>query len=103
MALSALMGRERLPDKEQAQKASDSAMRIYDAFKEKVGHTLCSEIHKIRFGKTYRLYLPEERKAFHDSGGHGPEGCPVVVGTAARIAAETIFDLDLIKEPGTPV
>ena len=93
MAIGALMGRERLPDKEQSQKAMVPATRVYDAFKEKIGHTLCSEIHKIRHGKAYRLYIPEEKKAFHDAGGHGPEGCPVVCGTAARIAAEVILDL----------
>jgi len=97
MAIGALMGRERLPDQEQSQKAMEQATRIYDGFKEKIGHTLCSEIHKIRHGKTYRLHIPEERKAFHDAGGHGPEGCPVVCGTAARIAAGVILDL---KETG---
>ena len=61
MGISALVGRERLPDSEQARKAMEPATRIYEAFKEKVGHTLCSEIHKIRHGKTYRLYIPEER------------------------------------------
>jgi C_GCAxxG_C_C family probable redox protein len=93
MAVGALIGRERLSDKAQSQKAMVSATRVYDAFKEKIGHTLCSEIHKIRHGKTYRLYIPEERTAFHDAGGHGPQGCPVVCGTAARIAAEVILDL----------
>ena len=95
MAVGALMGRERLPDKEQSQKAMEPAMRIYDAFREKIGHTLCAEIHKIRHGKTYRLYIPEEREAFHNAGGHGPQGCPVVVGIAARIAAEVILDLKM--------
>lgn len=93
MGISALVGRERLPDSEQARKAMEPATRIYEAFKEKIGHTLCSEIHKIRHGKTYRLYIPEERTAFHDAGGHGPEGCPVVCGISARIAAEVILDL----------
>jgi len=91
MAIGALMGRERLPDQEQSQKAMEPAVQIYEAFKAKIGHTLCSEIHKIRHGKTYRLYIPEERKAFHDAGGHGPEGCPVVCGVAAKIAAEAVL------------
>ena len=91
MAIGALMGRERLPDQEQSQKAMEPAVQIYEALKEKIGHTLCSEIHKIRHGKTYRLYIPEERKAFHDAGGHGPEGCPVVCGVAAKIAGEVVL------------
>jgi C_GCAxxG_C_C family probable redox protein len=93
MAVGALMGRERLPDREQSQKAMEPAMRIYDAFREKIGHTVCAEIHKIRYGKTYRLYIPEERETFHNAGGHGAQGCPVVAGIAARIAAGVILDL----------
>jgi C_GCAxxG_C_C family probable redox protein len=93
MGISALVGRERLPDREQIGKAMVPLIRVYETFKEKIGHTLCSEIHKIRHGKTYRLYIPEEREAFHDAGGHGPEGCPVVCGISARIAAEVILDI----------
>jgi hypothetical protein len=93
MAVGALIGRERLSDREQAQKAMKPAARIYEVFREKIGHTLCCEIHRIRYGKAYRLHIPEERKAFHEDGGHGPEGCPVVCGIAARIAAEVILDL----------
>jgi hypothetical protein len=93
MAIGALMGRERLPDQDQSQKAMEQAMRVYETFREKIGHTLCAEIHKIRHGKTYRLHIPEERKAFHEDGGHGPQGCPVVCGEAARIVAAVILDL----------
>ena len=93
MAIGALMGRERLPDQDQSQKAMEQAMRVYETFREKIGHTLCAEIHKIRHGKTYRLHIPEERKAFHEHGGHGPQGCPVVCAEAARIVAAVILDL----------
>ena len=97
MALSSIVGRERLEDVEQYQRAIDSANRLYDLFREKVGHTLCWEIHKIRYGKTYRLCFPEERQAFHEMGGHGRQGCPEVCGIAARIAAEAILDLEKEK------
>jgi C_GCAxxG_C_C family probable redox protein len=93
MALSSIVGREKLEDIEQYRKAMEVAGRVYDLFNEKVGHTLCWEIHKIRYGKVYRLYIPEERDAFHEMGGHGRKGCPEVCGIAARIVADIILDL----------
>ena len=93
MALGTVAGRERLEDVETYRKAMGPASRIYSLFKEKVGHTLCWEIHKIKYGKAYRLCIPEEAEAFHKMGGHGRKGCPEVCGIAARVAAEVIFDL----------
>lgn len=48
MAIGSLVGRERLEDMEQYYKAMEPATRVYTLFKEKIGHTLCWEIHKIR-------------------------------------------------------
>jgi len=93
MALSSVVGREKLEDIEQYRKAMELAGRVYNLFREKVGHTLCWEIHKIKFGKIYRLFIPEERDAFHEMGGHNRKGCPEVCGIAARIAADLILDL----------
>ena len=93
MATGLLVGRERFEDKEQLQISLAVAEKVYLRFKEEVGHTLCSEIHKIRYGKTYRLYIPEEGEAFHNMGGHSRKGCPEVCGIGARIAAEIILDL----------
>lgn len=93
MAIGSCIGRERLEDIEQYQKAMEPATRVYKLFKEKIGHTLCAEIFRIRYGRVYRLYIPEERQAFHDMGGHSRKGCPEICGIAARIAAETILDI----------
>jgi C_GCAxxG_C_C family probable redox protein len=93
MALSSVVGREKLEDIEQYRKAMELAGCVYNLFREKVGHTLCWEIHKIKFGKIYRLFIPEERDAFHEMGGHNRKGCPEVCGIAARIAADLILDL----------
>lgn len=71
----------------------EEAGRVYDRFAEEVGHTLCAEIHKKRFGKVYHLIIPEERTAFHEAGGHSRTGCPQVCGIAARIAAEVLLDI----------
>jgi len=93
MAIGTLVGRERLEDRKQLQDSMNTANRIYLLFKERVGHTICSEIHKIRFGRTYRLFIPEEAEAFHNMGGHSREGCPEICGIAAKIAAEVILDI----------
>lgn len=93
MAIGSLVGRERLEDMEQYRKAMEPAMQIYNLFKERIGHTLCSEIHKIRYGEVYRLFIPEERDAFHKIGGHGRKGCPEVCGVAAKLAAEVILNI----------
>jgi C_GCAxxG_C_C family probable redox protein len=93
MAVCCLVGRERLEDLEQYGEAMEEATQVCDRFRREIGHTLCQEIHKIRFGKVYHLARPEERKAFHKEGGHSRTGCPEVCGVAARIAAEVILEI----------
>jgi hypothetical protein len=88
-----LVGRERPEDLEQFQIAMEPATQVYTLFNEKVGHTLCCEIHKIRYGKVYRLFIPEEKEAFHNMGGHSRQGCPEVCGIAAKIAAGVILNI----------
>ena len=97
MAIGSLVGRERLEDKEQLLRSMEPASRVYALFKERIGHTLCWEIHKIRYGKIYRLFIPEESEAFHNMGGHSRQGCPEICGIAAKIAAEVILDIKEIS------
>ncbi len=93
MAISALFGRERLEDMAQYQRAMEPAMTIHRRFEEEIGHTICAEIHKIRYGRVYDLSRPEEREVFREIGCRNLKGCPVVCGTAARLAAEAIVDM----------
>jgi len=93
MAIGAGTGREKLEDREQYEKAMESSIEMYDRFRETVGHTLCREIHRFRFGKSFRMSIPEERKAFLTIGGHGLKGCAEVCGIAAKIAFEIILKL----------
>ena len=74
MAIGSLVGRERLEDLEQLRSSMEPASRVYTLFNEKIGHTLCAEIHKIRYGKAYRLFVPEEMEAFQNAGGHSRKG-----------------------------
>jgi C_GCAxxG_C_C family probable redox protein len=93
MAVSAVCGRERLEDMDAYQKAMEPAVGVYQKFKEEIGDTICAEIHKLRYGRAYKLSLPEERQIFLEIGCRNVNGCPVVCGTAARIAAEAILDI----------
>jgi C_GCAxxG_C_C family probable redox protein len=93
LAIGNEVGRERLEDLAQLRKARDIATELYLRFQEEVGHTLCAEIHTLKFGRTYRLYDPADQKAFHEAGAHGDDGCPLVCRSAARIAADIILRL----------
>ena len=93
MAVGCLVGRERLEDREQHKKAMQIGNRVCILFRDQIGHTICKEIHKIRYGKAYSFISPEESDAFHKNGGHSRKGCPEVCGVAAKIAAEMILDI----------
>ena len=93
MAIGCVVGRERLEDIPQYQKAKEPAKELYHRFRDQVGHSLCAEIHKLKFGRVYHLSDPREAKAFHEDGGHARTGCPEVCGIAARTAAEIILRL----------
>jgi C_GCAxxG_C_C family probable redox protein len=93
MAIGCIVGRERLPDKTQARKSYEPAKEMYRRFQEKVGETICSHIHRKRYGKIRYLANPDEARLFHEEGGHSRTGCPEVCGIAAREAAEIIFSL----------
>ena len=93
MAIGSVVGRERFEDMEQFQEAMEPAIKAYSIFKEEVGHTTCSEIQRTLVGKAYRLYIPEEREAFINAGGHDKKGCPRVCGIAARAAAGIILEI----------
>ena len=93
MAICQIVGRESIEDTEQYRKSIVPATEMYLKFKKEVGHTLCAKIHKILYGKWFRLYKQEDYEAFEAAGGHGPKGCPSVCSKAAKIAANIILDL----------
>jgi C_GCAxxG_C_C family probable redox protein len=91
MAIGLVAGRRRIEDIDAYQSCMGLALEVREKFLDRVGHTLCAEIHKILFGRSYRMYDEEDRQRFHDDGGHERTGCPGVCGKAARIAAEIIL------------
>lgn len=93
LALGSEVGRERLEDVPQLRASFEPGTEMYLRFREAAGHSMCAEIHRLKFGRYYPLYEPEELKAFHAAGGHGPDGCPVVCRSAAMIAADIVLRL----------
>ncbi len=93
MAVGLAAGRARLEDTDQLRQAMIPAEKVYLRFQEAEGATLCSEIHKTRYGQSFQLTDPEQYKGFLEAGGHSATGCPDVCYSAAKIAAEVILDL----------
>ena len=93
LAIGSVVGRKQLEDTDQIGIAMASATKVYLRFQKEVGHTICQEIHKILYGRVYRLYLPEELEALHNRGGDPRHGCPRVCAIAAGIAADVILDI----------
>ena len=93
MAICQIVGRESIEDTEQYRRAMVPATDMYLRFEEEVGHTICAEIHKILYGRSFKLYEKEDYKGFLAAGGHEPQGCPGVCGKGAKIAARIILDL----------
>ena len=66
------------------------AARLHERFVEEYGTSVCGKIHQQVMGQTYQLNKPDEWDQFIEAGGHS-EKCPMVVGKAARWAAEIIL------------
>ena len=64
-----------------------------DRFRAAMGTTLCPEIQEQVFGRSYKLYDPNEVQEYLSLPGHA-EKCAEVVGIATRIAAEMLLETD---------
>ena len=68
----------------------DLSKKLHERFVKEYGSSICKDIHKKIFGRTYDLKKPGEWDAFLADGGHTHK-CPQVVGKAARWTAELIL------------
>ena len=68
--------------------------KLLAKFEEEFGGFLCSEIQEKLYGKSYKMYIPEEKAEFLDNGGHGDKGCTMVCGKAA------VWVYEILKEEG---
>ena len=93
MMLGFLVGRDDLDMDEQYQRGQDYGDKLYRRFEERFGTAICVEIHKMKFGKTFDMQTEKGRELFVASGGHDPEGCPLVTKEGARLAAALIVEI----------
>ena len=62
-----------------------------ERFRAAMGTTLCPEIQKRLFGRSYKLYEPAEVEEYLSLPGHA-EKCAEVVGIATQLAAEMLLE-----------
>jgi C_GCAxxG_C_C family probable redox protein len=101
MAVGLVEGRSRMPETpvyaaacaEADVVATEFQRRVEMEFKlkEPLKSTICWDIQRGIYGRSYDLRDTAQREAFYACGGHGDEGCPKVCGIAAEVAAERLL------------
>jgi C_GCAxxG_C_C family probable redox protein len=101
MALGLVEGRSKMPDTpvyaaacaDGDKLATEFQRRVEKEFKlkEPLKSTICWEIQRAIYGKSFDLRDTAQREEFYACGGHGDEGCPKVCGIAAEVAAEMLL------------
>jgi C_GCAxxG_C_C family probable redox protein len=74
----------------------DIGRKYYRRVEKELGHSRCFDIRQANLGRLFDSQDPEEYKKFVEAGGY--DLCSRVVGTCARLAAETIFELRKERE-----
>jgi hypothetical protein len=77
----------------QYQRAMDYGNRLYGRFLERFGAVSCSEIRRLKFGRSFDLLNTKEREALHKRMEETGEGCQCVAGDGARMAAEVMVEI----------
>lgn len=83
---------------ENKNRATAIGRKLLAKFDEEYGSCKCSEIQQKIYGKSYRMYIPEEKAEFIACGGHGPNGCTKVVGNAAVWVGEILEEEGLLDK-----
>lgn len=73
------------------EKAMGKIFAFRDAFIKEFGTTMCPEIHKLIFGRSFNLLRDQERDDFLSIPDHAQK-CSQVVAKAVRMAAGIIFE-----------
>lgn len=89
MAIGLTYGSEKLEDVQAYRDTMEACYGMYNQFKAQIGGTICTDIQKRLFGRTFDFKKKEEGEEWYRAG--GPEKCPVVCALAARIAAGIIM------------
>ena len=92
MALGLIYGRgqNKLDDWEAYRDSLIPTGKFCRLFEEEYGSTMCSDIQKVKFGRSFHLTDPEDLALFQAAG--ATEKCSAVVRKAVQIAAGIILD-----------
>ena len=103
MALGLVTGRDNLENTDKYSYAMDISQDIIEEFKDELRatfgfnanlqSTLCWDIQKSIFGKSYDLACQADRQAFLDDGGRTKKGCGTTCAVAAGVAARKLLEL----------
>ncbi|MBW1714455.1 MAG: C_GCAxxG_C_C family protein [Deltaproteobacteria bacterium] len=66
--------------------------RLSARFEEEFGSTLCDDIERRIFGRSFDKWDPEDKRQKEIMGGYEKDKCPMVVGKGARWAVELIME-----------
>ena len=67
------------------------AKKLHDRFVQEYGSTICRDVHKKIFGRTFNLWDAKEYKEFESAGAHRDK-CPMVAGKVAKWVAEILTE-----------
>lgn len=97
LAISSIAGRgyEDFSEGNDRRRVFQFSKKLYDRFVEEYGSSICSDIHKKLFGRTFNLLDPKDYAEFEKSGAH-VDKCPKISGNVAKWTAEIILE-DLKK------
>jgi len=92
MAFGLLYGRgeNRLNDWDIYRDSLIPSGKFCELFEKEFGSTMCHDIQKEKFGRSFHLTKPNELKEFQEAG--ATDQCSAVVRSAVRIAAEIILE-----------
>jgi len=103
MALGLVYGRDDIRDTQAYRDAMKPANEIVDEFKRRLGEafgfdepldsTICRDIQRRIYGRSFDLNNPEDYPMFIEAGGHGDDGCPKTCAIAAEVTAEKLKEL----------
>jgi len=92
MALSCKYGRSRENfDKGRFLHSYVHAKKLRDRFVQEYGSTICRDVHKKLFGRTFNLWDSKEYGEFERAGAHRDK-CPMVAENVARWVAEILTE-----------
>ena len=93
LAISSITGRDYKDFKagEKKRRVFRYTRKLYDRFVNMYGSSVCRDVQKKIFGRSFNLLDPEEYKGFEKAGAH-VDKCPGVSGNVAKWAAEIILD-----------